>query len=233
MKPLSNPLIFLCLLPFLLRLQFLVVESKPVPNRVHQNATISARQATSPWLRRVVGTAGGGADPREPGCWKRPWICSQRELPPWSRRMCCRNRCVDAASDVNNCGLCGIRCPFTWKCCVGFCINTNISPFHCGTCSHRCPIMSPCIYGMCGYGASPLPPFPFPPRPPFPFPFPTLPPHPPKPARPPKPPFPPHPPTPPHGTFPPHPPYGPERPPPPDRPEDGGGHGGSQPHSSG
>ncbi|PIN04281.1 hypothetical protein CDL12_23179 [Handroanthus impetiginosus] len=108
----------------------------------------------------------GPQDPRSFGCRWRPWICNQQDTPR-TRMRCCRNRCVDLFSDMNNCGLCGIRCPFTWQCCRGICRNINVNPFHCGRCDNRCRFPSLCLYGMCGY-AQPLPPFPFPfpPRPP-------------------------------------------------------------------
>lgn len=149
----------------LLFLHFVITAgSNLVHNARQENAANSSTYA--PWLTRFK-------NPRFIGCWRRPWICNQEDFPR-IRRRCCRNRCVDVTSDVNNCGLCGIRCPFTWQCCRGICINTNINPFHCGRCDHRCPFPSFCFYGMCGY-AQPLPPFPFPfppkpfpPRPPFP-----------------------------------------------------------------
>ncbi|KAL7186605.1 hypothetical protein ACSBR2_028355 [Camellia fascicularis] len=174
---------FLILLPFL----FLVQAKPPPPTSLQQNATNKppSMSPSSPWLNRVT-------DPRAPGCGKRPWICEQEENPPPKFRMkCCQNRCIDVTSDINNCGLCGLRCPFTWQCCRGLCINTNINPFHCGRCDHRCTFRSLCFYGMCGYAA----PLPEPPQHPFPFP--------PKPE-PPRLPFPPKP-EPPHHPFPPKP----------------------------
>ncbi|XP_075079433.1 uncharacterized protein LOC142164772 [Nicotiana tabacum] len=168
------------------------------------NVTNGSSNSSSLWLKSVV-----VKNPRAIGCWNRPWICNEGEFPPRIKRLCCRNRCVEVTSDVNNCGLCGIRCPFTWQCCRGLCINTNMNPFHCGSCEHRCQFPSLCFNGMCGY-AEPLPPFPFPPRPPKPprppHPFPPKPPFPfpPKPPRPPSP-FPPKPPRPPF-PFPPKPP---------------------------
>ncbi|KAL8127344.1 hypothetical protein AgCh_014312 [Apium graveolens] len=167
------------------------------------NASSSTGSPTSSrWLKKV------SINQRPTGCWNRPWICKEDESPKKNKKLCCLNRCVDVSSDVNNCGLCGIKCPFTWQCCRGICIDTNINPFHCGKCDHKCPFFSLCIYGMCGY-AQPLPPFPFPPKPPHPFPpkpphpFPPKPPHP----FPPKPPHP-FPPKPPH-PFPPKPPHPP------------------------
>lgn len=58
----------------------------------------ATNSTSSPWLR-------GRRSPRRHGCWYQPWICYER-LQPFERRMCCRNRCVDAGADVNNCGLC-------------------------------------------------------------------------------------------------------------------------------
>ncbi|XP_058073241.1 stigma-specific STIG1-like protein 1 [Magnolia sinica] len=152
---------------------------------------VAGTPSSSAWLKKV-------SDPRAvTGCWKQPWICNRGEKggvnqfppAPFVKRMCCKNRCVEVSSDINNCGLCGIRCPFTWQCCNGLCIDTNINPFHCGQCWKRCQLGSLCFYGMCGY-AQPLPPFPFPfppklPKPPKPYP-----PHFPFPPKPPKP-FPP------------------------------------------
>ncbi|CAK9163908.1 unnamed protein product [Ilex paraguariensis] len=168
------------------------------------NGSSPSSASSSPWLKRVM-------NPRATGCWNRPWICNEGKFPPKIKKLCCKNRCVDVTSDVNNCGLCGIRCPFNWQCCHRLCINTNVNPFHCGRCDHKCPFPSFCFYGMCGY-AQPLPPFPFPPKPFPPKPFPPKPfppkPFPPKPF-PPKPfppkPFPPKPfpPKPPHGPYPP------------------------------
>ncbi|KAI3717911.1 hypothetical protein L1987_69826 [Smallanthus sonchifolius] len=160
-----------------------------------QNAT-NGSLAVVPWVRRVRHQAIGCAD--------RPWVCNSGGFPSPVRRRCCGNRCVEVTSDVNNCGVCGIRCPFTWQCCRGVCIDTNINPFNCGRCFNRCPFFTFCTFGMCGY-AGPLPPFP--PRPPKP-PFPPRPPKPPFPPRPPKPPFPPKPPKPPKGPELPEPPEG-------------------------
>ncbi|CAN1339938.1 Stigma-specific STIG1-like protein 4 [Linum perenne] len=108
---------------------------------------------SSPWLKKV----GNHRQPREPGCARAPWICRDQSMnhrgPPGRPRMrCCRNQCVDVSSDINNCGLCGIRCPFSWLCCRGLCVNTNISPFNCGRCFNRCPWGVQCAFGMCGYG---------------------------------------------------------------------------------
>ncbi|KAK4362208.1 hypothetical protein RND71_017449 [Anisodus tanguticus] len=182
------------LISFLLLLQVEIVRGS------RDNVTNgSSNSASSLWLKRVV------KNPRAIGCWNRPWICNEAEFPPRITKLCCRNRCVDVTFDVNNCGFCGIRCPFTWQCCRGICINTNMNPFNCGSCEHRCQFPNLCYNGMCGY-AQPLPPWPFPPRPPHPFP--PKPPHP----FPPKPPYPPFP-WPPH-PFPPRTPRPPCSPPP-------------------
>ncbi|CAI0436334.1 unnamed protein product [Linum tenue] len=134
--------------------------------------------------------------PRDPGCSRAPWICRDQGVnhhdPPGPRMQCCRNQCVDVSSDANNCGWCGISCPFTWQCCGGLCVDSNVSPFNCGKCFNRCPWGVQCSFGMCGYGGDqpqpwprpwPRPPFPFPPRPPEPWPRPPF----PFPPRPPQP----------------------------------------------
>ncbi|KAE8125494.1 hypothetical protein FH972_020295 [Carpinus fangiana] len=184
-----------------------LVKGNSISKEVRQNLTVGS--SSSPWLNKIV-NHNSGDDLRGPGCWNKPWICDQGEFQP--RRQCCRNRCIDVSSDVNNCGACGLRCLFNWQCCRGQCTNTNISPFNCGKCENICPFRVPCFYGMCGYAQPfpPRPPFPFPPKPPLP-PFPFPPPHPPFPF-PPKPPHPPFPfppkppqPKPPHPPLPPHP----------------------------
>ncbi|CAL9198287.1 unnamed protein product, partial [Musa hybrid cultivar] len=57
------------------------------------------------------------------GCWYQPWIfsCLYQEN---ERNTCC----VDTGADVNNCGLCGIRCPFRRWCCNGLCIDVMANP---------------------------------------------------------------------------------------------------------
>ncbi|CAN0900982.1 Stigma-specific STIG1-like protein 4 [Linum grandiflorum] len=114
---------------------------------------------SSPWLNKVS----NHHRPREPGCRDQEGI-NHHDPPGRPRMRCCRNQCVDVSSDINNCGLCGIRCPFSWLCCGGLCVNTNVSPFNCGRCFNRCPWGVQCAFGMCGYGAQHQPPFPFPPR---------------------------------------------------------------------
>ncbi|CAK8567226.1 unnamed protein product [Lathyrus sativus] len=88
-----------------------------------------------------------GNDISPPDCSTRPWICSTAPFPPKS--VCCGNRCVDIAKDRNNCGLCGVNCPFNWQCCNRLCVNINVSPFNCGGCGRICPIGSLCRFGIC------------------------------------------------------------------------------------
>ncbi|KAI3441691.1 uncharacterized protein J3R85_002299 [Psidium guajava] len=141
----------------------LITEAKPTTSRVRKNVTNPS--SSSPWLK----TVSKNGWPRPVGCWTKPWICNQGESPPFRMR-CCKNRCVDITSDVDHCGLCAIRCPYTWQCCFGLCRNININPLHCGRCFNRCPFGVPCLFGMCGY-ARPLPPRrPYPPKQPWPFP---------------------------------------------------------------
>ncbi|KAK9733295.1 hypothetical protein RND81_04G058100 [Saponaria officinalis] len=148
---------------------FLIVKG----NNARVNVTNNFNTTSSSWLKRVINHR---AQAQARGCWNRPWICSMGQFPP--ERLCCMNRCVDITSDPLNCGLCGIRCPFTWQCCRGVCIDINTNPFHCGRCLNRCPFGRPCTFGLCGYaGGQPAAPFPFPlppiiPGPPFTFPIP-------------------------------------------------------------
>lgn len=152
-----------------------IVEGNSISHEVVQQ-NLTTGSSSSSWLKTVVNHH-FGEDPRGPRCWNRPWICDSGEFPP--KRRCCRNRCIDVSSDVNNCGLCGLRCHFNWQCCRGRCTNTNMSPFNCGKCENRCPFGVFCFYGMCGYAQPwPRPPFPFPPKPPRP--------HPPHPSHPPR-----------------------------------------------
>ncbi|GAU50091.1 hypothetical protein TSUD_192180 [Trifolium subterraneum] len=90
-------------------------------------------------------------------CTNRPWICSKGELIP--RSVCCRNRCVDLTSDINNCGLCGLSCPFSnWHCCNRVCVNTNFSLLNCGGCGNTCPIGRLCLLGTCAFTPPATPP---------------------------------------------------------------------------
>uniref|UniRef100_A0A2C9W752 4Fe-4S ferredoxin-type domain-containing protein n=1 Tax=Manihot esculenta TaxID=3983 RepID=A0A2C9W752_MANES len=130
---------------------------------VEQNLT-TGTSSLSPWLKKVAIYHHHHPHPhphprRHPrplgGCRSQPWICRERNPRPNARMMCCRNKCVDVSSDVNNCGFCGITCPFSWLCCRGFCIDVNISPFHCGSCRNRCPWGVRCDNGVAGNGTNP------------------------------------------------------------------------------
>ncbi|MQM00636.1 hypothetical protein Taro_033378 [Colocasia esculenta] len=125
-------------------------------------------EQASRWLEKVM--AGNRNYLREPGCWRRPWVCHDQsdQFPPFAWKMCCNNRCIDVRSDANNCGVCGVRCPFSWTCCNGMCVDPKTNPFHCGACNNQCAFGSLCSHGMCGYAQPQLPPLP---RFPFPFPF--------------------------------------------------------------
>ncbi|KAK2355550.1 Stigma-specific Stig1 family protein [Trifolium repens] len=92
-----------------------------------------------------------GVDQIDPtDCTNRPSICSNGEFPP--RSVCCRNRCVDLTSDINNCGFCGVSCLFNnWRCCHRLCVNTNFSPLNCGGCGNTCPIGRLCLHGTCAF----------------------------------------------------------------------------------
>ncbi|KAK7287541.1 hypothetical protein RIF29_00822 [Crotalaria pallida] len=116
------------------------IEENSIPITLHQNGT---SVSSSKWLKKVV-------KGRHFGCHGRAWLCNIRKFPP--RYLCCRNRCVNVTFDKNNCGFCGIRCPFNWQCCKGLCMNTNVSVFNCGRCGHRCPLGIFCFFGLCGYG---------------------------------------------------------------------------------
>ncbi|XP_057783472.1 stigma-specific STIG1-like protein 4 [Salvia miltiorrhiza] len=163
MKNFNLKITFLLILCYLLPL-ILHASTAEGQNLLQTTLKESDRNSTTtykPWLTRIK-------NPRLWGCKRQPWICNVDY--PRTRRRCCRNRCVDVSSDVNNCGWCGIRCRFTRQCCSGICVDTNVNPFNCGRCNHRCRFPSFCVYGMCGY-AQALPPFPFPfPHPPRPHP---------------------------------------------------------------
>ncbi|RHN40687.1 putative stigma-specific protein Stig1 [Medicago truncatula] len=65
---------------------------------------------------------------------------------------------MDISKDVNNCRICGRRCPTigNWRCCNGFCANINFDPLNCGGCGRICPIMV-CLMGECRYTKSSSP----------------------------------------------------------------------------
>ncbi|XP_038685369.1 stigma-specific STIG1-like protein 4 [Tripterygium wilfordii] len=161
MMRLSNVVILF----FVFSILLMKVQGNSTAERAQQNNTNEGGglSPSSPWLKKITNH---DPRPRPPGCWKRSWICKQGQQ-PGTRMRCCKNQCVDILSDVNHCGLCGIRCPFTRRCCKGFCVNTNFNPFHCGRCGNRCPWRVRCLYGMCGYAQS-SPPRPCPPPSPTP-----------------------------------------------------------------
>lgn len=159
MKLIAKPsIVLLYILPLVLHLE--ETQGKPLLAHTLRQINTTTSSTSSAWLTRL--------NNRRPptSCWRQPWICNQSQI-PGLRRLCCRNRCIDVTSDVNNCGSCGIRCRFTRQCCRGQCVNLNRNPFHCGKCDNRCQFPIRCRFGMCGY-AQPLPPFPFPRPRPFP-----------------------------------------------------------------
>ncbi|GAB2258616.1 hypothetical protein Droror1_Dr00014776 [Drosera rotundifolia] len=67
-------------------------------------------------------------------------------------KTCCGTTCVDNNSDTNHCGVCGLKCPFSWKCCDGECANVKFNPSHCGKCGNKCGGGNKvCMYSLCNY----------------------------------------------------------------------------------
>jgi len=82
----------------------------------------------------------------------------------------CGNACVNAQTDSNNCGTCGLSCSgaegmFCWggRCtscsggqtyCNGACVKTQTDPDNCGTCSNQCGSGQSCFAGVCATPAS-------------------------------------------------------------------------------
>ncbi|KAE8713694.1 Protein STIG1 [Hibiscus syriacus] len=50
---------------------------------------------------------------------------------------CCSNKCVDLATDDNNCGLCNTKCTYREVCCRGECVDIAYDKRNCGACNHR------------------------------------------------------------------------------------------------
>lgn len=99
-----------------------------------QNNTENHNTTISPFLTKLKGGQNRQRRARlqEHDCWLKPWIC-RKQLKPFEPMFCCRNRCVNVGSDPDNCGFCGIRCPFGWRCCHGICVDTMVMlyiPFH-------------------------------------------------------------------------------------------------------
>ncbi|KAJ9153822.1 hypothetical protein P3X46_027223 [Hevea brasiliensis] len=116
-----------------------VTKNHPLINHHHLHRPTHLHPHPHPHLRPTA------------GCRSKPWICREGNRRPKAQMRCCRNKCVDVSSNVNHCGLCGVKCPFSWLCCHGFCVDVNISPFNCGKCGSKCPWGIRCDYGMCGY----------------------------------------------------------------------------------
>ncbi|XP_022139655.1 stigma-specific STIG1-like protein 1 [Momordica charantia] len=149
-----HPFVAVGVVLVLVELSFLVRAEGFDGWRFGNNATVLA---PSPWLRKKV-------IEEDYKNWFPKHGCSHKSCrkggedgrPERKKKMkCCKNRCVDVGSDVNNCGFCGRRCSFPRQCCRGLCVNTNKSKFNCGKCGHKCPFRIRCIYGMCGYGQDP------------------------------------------------------------------------------
>ncbi|XP_027368589.1 stigma-specific STIG1-like protein 1 [Abrus precatorius] len=148
----------LALVTLLMLLLLIKVEGNSTPKEDYENVTNVA--SSSPKLMKQ------DKNQAIVGCRNTPWICSQGEFPP--RSLCCGDLCVDITTDRNNCGLCGIRCPYNWLCCNRLCRNTNLNPFNCGSCGRICPIGRFCIFGFCAYQQPFTGPPLFPPLPPQP-----------------------------------------------------------------
>lgn len=97
-----------------------------------QNNTGNHNTAISPFLMKLKGGQNRRRRARlqDQDCWLRPWICREG-LPPFVPVFCCRNRCVNVSWDPDNCGFCGIRCPFGWTCCQGICVDTMVMLYIC------------------------------------------------------------------------------------------------------
>ncbi len=63
-------------------------------------------------------------------------------------RECCGGHCVNAASDEDNCGACGVTCGAGQSCCGGSCTGLN-TDIHCGACGITCGAGQTCCNGTC------------------------------------------------------------------------------------
>ncbi|XAR56536.1 hypothetical protein NMG60_11037063 [Bertholletia excelsa] len=68
-----------------------------------------------------------------------------------SHLYCCKTHCRNVLGDVNNCGVCGHKCPFPQRCCNGVCTDLISNPKHCGKCNRACSPGLRCEFGICGY----------------------------------------------------------------------------------
>ncbi|BBN11192.1 hypothetical protein MPTK1_5g09850 [Marchantia polymorpha subsp. ruderalis] len=83
-------------------------------------------------------------------------ICLNPILNPAGGIDCCAGKCVNLATDNNNCLLCGNKCPTGTTCCSSFCLNLQNNSFNCGRCGLVCPFriipFLPLFPGRCENG---------------------------------------------------------------------------------
>lgn len=85
-------------------------------------------------------------------CNKNPEICTLYGGGGSNSTMtCCNNKCIDVASDNDNCGACKNKCKFSQTCCRGQCVYVAYDKRHCGQCNHPCELGELCVYGLCNY----------------------------------------------------------------------------------
>lgn len=81
-------------------------------------------------------------------CDKYPKVCRTKGS---VNRDCCKKKCVNMSTDMQNCGKCGKKCKFSQSCCKGKCINTMSDKNNCGGCGRKCKKGRKCRFGMCNY----------------------------------------------------------------------------------